>query len=137
MVQDGGAEQQQAAVVVPQGELVEGPGPVGTGSGVLAQHQQRVAPAVRGEVAQDGKGEAGAALVVGDQVLGGVEVVLDAFEGGFQVHVDAGVVEGAALDLPVGSRVPGDTLLQRGDGLGTVGGQRVELPVTTASLKEA
>ncbi len=68
-VQYGRPEQQQAPVVVAQRELVQRPGPAGAGGGVLAEHEQRVPPAVRGEVAQDGEREAGAGLVLVEEVL--------------------------------------------------------------------
>ncbi len=58
--EDGCGEGAQARVVVPEGQLVEGPGPVGAVGGVPAQQFERVPPAVGGEVSEDGEGEAGA-----------------------------------------------------------------------------
>ncbi len=57
--EDGCGEGTQAGVVVPEGQLVEGPGPVGAVGGVPAQQFERVPPAVGGEVAEDGEGEPG------------------------------------------------------------------------------
>lgn len=88
-------------------------------------------------MAEDGEGEPGAGVVLVDAVLDGVQVQLDAGERRLQLHVEAGVVEGAVLDLPVGAGVLGDALLQGGDRLVAVGGQGMQLPVTAASLEEA
>lgn len=47
----------QPGVVVPEGQLVQGPGPVGARGGVPAQQFERVPPAVGGEVPEDRQGE--------------------------------------------------------------------------------
>lgn len=54
----GFGEGAQSRVVVAQGQLVEGPGPVGAGRGVAPQHGEGVAAPVGGEVTEDGQGEA-------------------------------------------------------------------------------
>ncbi len=55
--QNGRGEGAQALVVVPERELVQGPGPVGARGGVPAQQFQGVPPTVGGEVAEDGQGQ--------------------------------------------------------------------------------
>ncbi len=58
--QYGNGEGAQPSVVVPERQLVQGPGPAGAGGRVPAQQVERVPPAVRGEVPEDREGEPGA-----------------------------------------------------------------------------
>ncbi len=134
--QDGGGEGAQARVVVPQGQLVERPGPVGAVRGVPAQQVEGVPPAVGGEVAEDGEGQAGAGLVGVEHVLGVEEVRLHGVESAVQVEVEPGVVEGAVLHLPVVAGVAQHTVVQGRERLGARGRQRVQRAVATAALEQ-
>ncbi len=133
--QDGVGEAAQRGVVVAQGELVEGPGPVGSGFDVAAQQEERVEPAVRGEVAEDGEGEPGARLLGVDVVVGSEEVLLDRLQTAVQVEVEAGVVEGAVLDLPVAAGVVEDAVVEGREGFGARGGERVQRAVAAPPLE--
>ncbi len=55
----GHGERAEPGVVVTQRQLVQGPGPVGTGRGVAPQQGQGVVAAVRGQVSEDRQGQAG------------------------------------------------------------------------------
>ncbi len=133
----GQGEAVQSGVVVAQGELVEGPGPVGTGPGVPPQQRHGVVPAVRGEVAQYGEGEAGPALVGVDEVLGVEEVLLDRFEPAVEIQVEARVVQGAVLDVPVVAGVVEDAVVEGRERFGARRGERVQRAVAAAPLQEA
>lgn len=119
--QHGGPEGAQPGVVVADGELVEGPLPVGAGGCVAAQQPQRgvLLPAVAlscrvgGQVAEHGEREPGAHLGLfgGAQQVGGVEEVGgDVVEPGVQLPVQTGVVQGAVFDLPVAPGVVQDAV---------------------------
>ncbi|GAA1180208.1 hypothetical protein GCM10009664_53060 [Kitasatospora gansuensis] len=81
--------------------------------------------------------QAGPGVVRLEDVLRAVQMLFEPGERCFQLHEEAGVVKGAVLDLPVGPGVAGDALLQSGDRFVTIGRERMQLSVTTASLEEA
>lgn len=135
--EDGGGEGRQARVVVAQGQLVQGPAPVRTGRGVAAQQQEGGAPAVRGEVAEHGEGESGALLAGVGEVVGVEKMPFDLFEAAVELHVQACVVQGAVLDLPVAAGVAQHTVVQCRERLGPRRREGMQGPVAAASLQEA
>ena len=105
--------------------------------GVAAQQVQGVAPAVRREVAEHGEREARARLVGVEVVLGVEEVVLDLLETTVEIQVEACVVQGAVLDLPVVARVVEHAVVEGGERLGARRGERVQRAVAAAPLQQA
>ena len=135
--EDGGGERAQPGVVVTQRELVQRPLPVGAAGGVGAQQEQGVPAAVAGEVAQHGQREAGAVLVGVEQVAGVEQMPFDPLQSALQLGVEARVVQGARLDLPVAAWVADHAALQCRQGLGPRRREGVQRPVAAASLQEA
>ncbi len=87
-------------------------------------------------MAQDGQGEAGAVVGVVDEVVGAEEVTLDLAQGSVEVQVQAGVVQGAVLDLPVLARVTEHALVEGREGLRPGGRESVQGAVAAAPLEE-
>ncbi len=135
--EDRGGEGRQSRVVVPQRELVQGPAPVRAGGGVAAQQEEGGVPAVRGEVAEHGEGEAGALLTGVGEVVGVEKMPFDLFESAVELHVEARVVQGAVLYLPVAAGVAQHTVVQCRERLGPRRREGVQGPVAAASLQEA
>ncbi len=135
--EDRGAEGREAGVVVAQGQLVEGPGPVGADGGVAAQEPEGVGAAVGGEVAEDGQGQTGALLGGVERVVRVEEVPGDLVEAAVEVQIKARVVKGAVLHLPVAAGVAEHALVQRRERLGARRREGVQGPVAAASLQEA
>ncbi|CAM5555823.1 hypothetical protein SBADM41S_03472 [Streptomyces badius] len=135
--EDGQREGAQAGVVVAQGQLVQGPGPVGAGGRVAAEQGQGVVASVGGEVAEDGERQTGAGVVGIDVVVGIGEVSLDLLDTAVEVEVEARVVKGAVLHLPVVAGVAHDAVVEGREGLGARCGERVERAVAAAPLQQA
>lgn len=88
-------------------------------------------------MAEDREGQPGARLVGVQDVLGVEEVGLDRVQFTVQVEVEAGVVEGAVLDLPVVAGVVEHAVVQRRERFGTGRGERVQRAVAATPLKQA
>src|SRR6478752_63616 len=64
-------------------------------------------------------------------------MALDLLGATVEVEVQAGVVEGAVLDLPVMTRIAQDAVVESREGLGAGGGESVERAVAAAPLQQA
>lgn len=135
--QDRHRERAESRVVVAQGQLVEGPRPVGAGRRVPPQQVQGVGATVRGEVAEDRKCQAGPRVVGVDVVVRIAQVLLDLLDAAVEVEIQTCVVKGAVLDLPVVTRIAQDAVVEGREGLGTWCGERVERAVAAAPLQQA
>lgn len=133
----GNGEPAESGVVVAQGQLVQGPGPVRAGRRVAPEQEQGVLASVGGEVPQDGEREPGPGLLGVEVVLGAEEVRLDLVETAVEVQVETGVVEGAVLDLPVVAGVGENAVVEGREGLGPWRGERVQGAVAAAPLQQA
>lgn len=87
-------------------------------------------------MAQDGQGEARAAVVLVEEVVDAEEVGLDLAQGAVEVQVQACVVQGAVLYLPVLARIAGHAVVERGEGLGPGCRECVQRAVAAAALEE-
>lgn len=76
-------------------------------------------------MAEDGEGQPGARLVGVQDVLGVEEMGLDGVQLAVQVEIEAGVVEGAVLDLPVVPGVVDHAVVQGRERFGARSGERV------------
>ncbi|CAO0826833.1 putative protein OS=Streptomyces microflavus OX=1919 GN=Smic_10290 PE=4 SV=1 [Streptomyces microflavus] len=88
-------------------------------------------------MAEDGEREAGAGVVGVREVVGITEVAFDLFDAAVEIQVQAGVVEGAVLHLPVVTGVAHDAVVEGREGLGARCGERVERAVAAAPLQQA
>lgn len=88
-------------------------------------------------MAEDREGQPGARLLGVQDVLGVEEVGLDRVQLAVEVEVEAGVVEGAVLDLPVVAGVVEHTVVQRRERFGARSGERVQRAVAATPLKQA
>lgn len=77
-------------------------------------------------MAEDRERETGAVLVGVEDVLGTEEVGLDLVESAVEIQVEARVVQGAVLHLPVVAGVAQYTVVQGRQGFWARGGERVQ-----------
>lgn len=88
-------------------------------------------------MAEDGQRQTGPGVVGIDVVVGIGEVSLDLLDTAVEVEVEARVVEGAVLHLPVVTGVAHDAVVESREGLGAWCGERVERAVAAAPLQQA
>ena len=88
-------------------------------------------------MAEDGEGEAGAGLLGVEDVLGVEEVPLDLLDAAVEVEVEAGVVEGAVLHLPVVAGIAQHAVVEGRERLGARCGECVQRAVAAAPLQQA